>query len=202
MRTPVPARFLLFWLCLLGLALCLAMVWDGIVWRWFAVVFGVLVLIGLIDLAARRHTLRRNFPITAHLRTFFEFFRPMLRQYVVESDYEEVPYSHMQRSIVYQRAKNVEDKRPFGSELDLYADNYAWINHSMAPAKIDEHDFRVTIGGPQCTRPYSASVFNISAMSFGSLSPNAVRALNAGAKKGAFAHDTGEGGVSPYHREN
>jgi glutamate synthase domain-containing protein 2 len=99
----------------------------------------------------------------------------------------------MQRAIVYQRSKNVEDKRPFGTELDLYADNYEWINHSMAPAKIDTHDFRVTIGGPQCAQPYSASVFNISAMSFGSLSANAIRSLNAGAKLGNFYHDTGEG---------
>jgi glutamate synthase domain-containing protein 2 len=201
MRTPVPSRFLLFWFCVLVCALSLAMLWDGIVWRWLAAIFGVLVLVGLIDMTARRHTLRRNFPITAHFRTFFEFFRPMLRQYVVESDYEEVPYSHMQRSIVYQRAKNVEDKRPFGSELDLYADNYEWINHSMAPAKIDTHDFRVTIGGPQCAQLYSASVFNISAMSFGSLSANAIRALNAGAKRGNFYHDTGEGSLSRYHRE-
>ncbi len=201
MRTPVPARSLLFWICAAGLALSLAMLWDGIVWRWFAAFFGVLVLIGLIDLTARRHTLRRNFPITAHIRTFFEFFRPMLRQYVVESDYEEVPFSHMQRSIVYQRSKNVEDKRPFGTELDVYADHYEWINHSMAPAKIDTHDFRITIGGPQCTQPYSASVFNISAMSFGSLSANAIRALNAGAKLGNFYHDTGEGSLSRYHRE-
>ena len=201
MRTPVPARFLLFWFCAAGPRAVVAMLWDGVAWRWFAAFFAVLVLIGLIDMAARRHTLRRNFPITAHIRTFFEFFRPMLRQYVVESDYEEVPFSHMQRSIVYQRSKNVEDKRPFGTELDVYADHYEWINHSMAPAKIDSHDFRITIGGPQCTQPYSASVFNISAMSFGSLSANAIRALNAGAKLGNFYHDTGEGSLSRYHRE-
>jgi glutamate synthase domain-containing protein 2 len=201
MRAPVPARFLLFWICALGLALSLALSWNSIAWRWLAAFFGVLVLIAVIDMTARRHTLRRNFPITAHIRTFFEFFRPMLRQYVVESDYEEVPFSHMQRSIVYQRSKNVEDKRPFGTELDVYADHYEWINHSMAPAKIDSHDFRITIGGPQCTQPYSASVFNISAMSFGSLSANAIRALNAGAKLGNFYHDTGEGSLSRYHRE-
>ena len=201
MRTPVPSRFLLFWFCVLGLALCVAMLGDGIAWRWLAAVFAALVVLGLLDMAARRHTLRRNFPVTAHVRTFFEFFRPMLRQYVVESDTEEVPFSHVQRAIVYQRAKNVEDKRPFGTELDLYADHYEWINHSMAPAKIDSHDFRLTIGGPQCAQPYSASVFNISAMSFGSLSANAIRALNAGAKAGNFYHDTGEGSLSRYHRE-
>jgi glutamate synthase domain-containing protein 2 len=201
MRTPVPARFLLFSICVLGLALSIAMLWDSIAWRWSAAIFATLVLVGLIDMTAWRHTLRRNFPITAHVRTFFEFFRPMLRQYVVESDMEEVPFSHMQRSIVYQRSKNVEDTRPFGSELDLYADNYEWINHSMAPSKIDSHDFRLKIGGPQCAQPYSASVFNISAMSFGSLSANAIRSLNAGAKLGNFYHDTGEGSLSRYHRE-
>jgi glutamate synthase domain-containing protein 2 len=145
--------------------------------------------------------LRRNYPITAHIRTFFEFFRPMLRQYIVESDTEEVPFSHVQRSIVYQRAKNVLDKRPFGTELDVYATQYEWINHSLAPAQIDSHDFRITVGGRQCRQPYSASVFNISAMSFGALSANAIRALNEGARRGRFYHDTGEGSISIYHRE-
>ena len=201
MRTPVPSRYLLFSVCVLVLIGSLILWRDGIAWRIVAVISAALVVLGLIDMAARRHTLRRNFPITVHVRTFFEFFRPMLRQYVVESDTEEVPFSHVQRAIVYQRAKNVEDKRPFGTELDLYADHYEWINHSMAPAKIDTHDFRVTIGGPQCTQPYSASVFNISAMSFGSLSANAIRALNEGARRGGFYHDTGEGSLSRYHRE-
>jgi glutamate synthase domain-containing protein 2 len=125
----------------------------------------------------------------------------MLRQYIVESDTEEVPFSHVQRSIVYQRAKNVLDKRPFGTELDVYATQYEWINHSLAPAQIDSHDFRITVGGRQCRQPYSASVFNISAMSFGALSANAIRALNEGARRGRFYHDTGEGSISIYHRE-
>jgi glutamate synthase domain-containing protein 2 len=198
----LPSRYLPFALCVVVLAASLAMLWDGYVWRWLAGISGFLCVVGLIDLTAYRHTLRRNFPITAHLRTFFEYFRPMLRQYVVESDNEEVPFSHSQRSLAYQRAKNVLDKRPFGTELDLYATQYEWINHSLAPAKIDSHDFRLTIGGPQCTQPYSASVFNISAMSFGALSANAIRALNEGARRGGFYHDTGEGSISKYHREN
>jgi len=198
----LPSRYVPFVLCLVLCALSLAMLWDGVVWRWLAGISGALSVMGLIDLMQTRSTLRRNFPITSHIRTFFEFFRPMLRQYVVESDTEEVPYSHAQRAIVYQRAKNVLDKRPFGTELDLYADHYEWINHSLAPAKIDSHDFRITIGGPQCTQPYSASVFNISAMSFGALSANAIRALNEGARRGGFYHDTGEGSLSAYHREN
>ena len=120
----LPQRYLPFAVCVLVFAVSLAMLWDGQIWRWLAAISGALVLVGVFDLLARRHTLRRNFPITAHLRTFFEYFRPMLRQYVVESDYEEVPFSHMQRSIAYQRAKNVLDKRPFGSELDMYATQY------------------------------------------------------------------------------
>ncbi|HZX90608.1 MAG TPA: glutamate synthase-related protein, partial [Rudaea sp.] len=200
----LPVRFLPFVACLavFALALALAISWDSVFWRWIAAISGVLCLVGVVDISARRHTLRRNFPVTAHLRTFFEYFRPMLRQYVVESDYEEVPFSHMQRSIAYQRAKNVLDKRPFGTQLDVYATQYEWINHSLAPAHIDSHDFRIDIGGAQCSKPYSASVFNISAMSFGSLSANAIRALNEGARRGGFYHDTGEGSISPYHREN
>jgi glutamate synthase domain-containing protein 2 len=202
MQKLLPARYLPFALCVVAFALSLAMLWDGIVWRWLAAISGVLCAVGLFDLAQSKSTLRRNFPITAHIRTFFEYFRPMLRQYVVESDTEEVPYSHAQRSLVYQRSKNVEDKRPFGTELDLYATQYEWINHSLAPAKIDSQDFRVTVGGASCTQPYSVSVFNISAMSFGALSANAIRALNEGARRGGFYHDTGEGSISRYHREN
>jgi len=198
----LPSRYLPFALCLGICVLSLTMFRDGAVWRWLAAISGVLSLVGIIDMAQRRSTLRRNFPVSAHIRTFFEYFRPMLRQYVVESDTEEVPFSHAQRSIAYQRAKNVLDKRPFGTELDVYATQYEWINHSLAPARIDSHDFRVVLGGPQCAQPYSASVFNISAMSFGALSANAIRALNEGARRGGFYHDTGEGSLSDYHREN
>jgi len=198
----LPSRFITFALCLGVFLLSLAMLGHGIVWRWLAAISAALSMVGVLDVTQRKSTLRRNFPISAHIRTFFEYFRPMLRQYVVESDTEEVPFSHVQRSIAYQRAKNVLDVRPFGTELDVYATQYEWINHSLAPAKIDSHDFRIAIGGPQCTQPYSASVFNISAMSFGALSANAIRALNEGARRGGFYHDTGEGSLSQYHREN
>src|SRR4051794_18123951 len=173
MHKLLPSRFVPFVLCLAICAISLSMLSDGVVWRCLAAISGALSVVGVLDVAQRKSTLRRNFPISAHIRTFFEYFRPMLRQYVVESDTEEVPFSHVQRSIAYQRAKNVLDVRPFGTELDVYATQYEWINHSMAPAKIDSHDFRITIGGPQCAQPYSASVFNISAMSFGALSANA-----------------------------
>jgi len=171
-------------------------------WQVLAALCGVLTAIGLADLLQKHSTLRRNYPLLAHIRFFFERIRPMLRQYVVESDNEEVPFSHVQRAIVKQRAKNALDVRPFGTELDVYAERYEWINHSIVPSLIDSHDFRVTVGGPECTQPYSCSVFNISAMSFGAISPNAIRALNEGARRGGFYHDTGEGSLSSYHREN
>jgi glutamate synthase domain-containing protein 2 len=125
-----------------------------------------------------------------------------MRQYFFESEKDGMPFSRDIRAVVYQRAKMQLDKRPFGTQEDVYKEGYEWMHHSVSPKTSSAEKFRVTVGGPDCTKPYSASVFNISAMSFGALSPNAVRSLNAGAKKGSFAHDTGEGGVSPYHREN
>ena len=145
----------------------------------------------------------RNYPISAHLRFLLEEIRPEMRQYFFESEKDGMPFSAATpASVIYQRAKMVLDKRPFGTQEDVYREGYEWMHHSMAPKPHAEEKFRITIGGPDCKKPYSASVFNISAMSFGALSPNAIRALNAGARKGGFAHDTGEGGVSPYHREN
>jgi glutamate synthase domain-containing protein 2 len=149
-----------------------------------------------------KHTVLRNYPLIGHLRFLLEFIRPEIRQYFIEAENEETPFSRQQRSIVYQRAKGEADKRPFGTQLDTHVEGYEWINHSLAPTSIASHDFRVTVGSsPSCTQPYNASVFNISAMSFGAMSGNAIRALNGGAKKGGFAHDTGEGSISPYHRE-
>ena len=166
------------------------------------VVFAALSVLGIHDLLQKQHAVLRNYPISAHLRFLLEEIRPEMRQYFFESETDGKPFSRDRRAVIYQRAKMVLDKRPFGTQEEVYSDGFEWLNHSVAPKpQADEH-FRITIGGPDCTKPYSASVFNISAMSFGALSPNAIRALNAGAKKGNFAHDTGEGGVSPYHREN
>ena len=125
-----------------------------------------------------------------------------MRQYFFEDEKDGMPFSRDKRAVVYQRAKMALDKRPFGTQYDVYSDGYEWLRHSIAPKPVATEPFRIAVGGPDCARPYSASVFNISAMSFGALSPNAVRALNGGAKKGGFAHDTGEGGFSPYHREH
>jgi glutamate synthase domain-containing protein 2 len=170
------------------------------VWLWPTALFAALSLLGLLDYLQPRQAIRRNYPVLSHFRFFFEFIRPEIRQYFLESDTEELPFSRAQRSIIYQRAKNAVDKRPFGTQLSVYEPHYEWINHSIAPAEIDSHDFRIDIGGPHCRKPYSASVFNISAMSFGALSANAVLALNEAAKRGNFYHDTGEGSISPYHR--
>jgi len=162
-----------------------------------------LVGLGLRDVRQRRHSVLRNYPVIGHLRFLLEYIRPEMRQYFLESDNEAAPFSRQQRSLVYQRAKGESDKRPFGTQLDVHANGYEWINHSIAPSVLASHDFRVDIGTSQrssCTRPYSASIFNISAMSFGALSANAILALNAGAKRGRFAHDTGEGSISRHHR--
>ncbi len=169
---------------------------------WGVLIFGLLSALGTWDILQTHHSVLRNYPIVAHLRFVFEGLRPELRQYFFESNLSGAPFNREQRSLVYQRAKNTVDKLPFGTELDVYGDEYAWLNHSASPVPVSKAAFRIDIGGPQCGKPYSASVYNISAMSFGALSANAIRALNKGAKMGKFAHDTGEGGLSRYHREN
>ena len=166
-----------------------------------ALVFAGLSLVGLVDYLQTPQAIRRNYPVLAHFRFFFEYIRPEIRQYFIEADREELPFSRAQRSIVYQRAKGSIDKRPFGTQLDLYEPRYEWMNHSIAPTEIESHDFRIQIGDVNCAQPYSASVFNVSAMSFGALSANAILALNEGARRGGFFHDTGEGSISRYHRE-
>lgn len=169
-------------------------------WPWL-LVLAALSLIGTRDLLQTRSTLRRNYPLIGHLRYLLESIGPEIRQYFIQSDTEEAPFSRRQRALVYQRAKNVVDVVPFGTEFDVYRPDYEWINHSMLPTEIASHDFRVTVGA-ESAQPYDVSVLNISAMSFGSLSANAIRALNAGARRGGFYHDTGEGSLSSYHREN
>jgi glutamate synthase domain-containing protein 2 len=171
---------------------------------WFLMPFaicGVLSLIGIWDIFQTKQSLRRNYPIMAHMRFMLEKIRPEIRQYFLESELDGTPFNRNNRSIVYQRAKGQLDKRPFGTQQDIYSSNFEWINHSLVPVPAVNHDLRVTVGGPDCKQPYSLSLFNISAMSFGSLSANAIRSLNKGAKLGNFAHDTGEGGFSRHHKE-
>jgi glutamate synthase domain-containing protein 2 len=161
----------------------------------------VLVALGIWDMIQTSHSLKRNYPILANLRFVLEKIRPEIRQYFLESETDGTPFNRAKRSVVYQRAKGQLDKRPFGTQQDIYGSNFEWINHSLAPRPSDGHNFRVVVGGPDCREPYSLSLLNVSAMSFGALSANAIRALNKGAKMGGFAHDTGEGGLSTYHRE-
>ncbi len=204
-----PIRFTALGLSGLGLLLSLfALVGLGAGGGAFAL-FAALVAVGIFDLQQSKSSILRNYPIIGHLRFLLEFIRPEIRQYFIESDTDATPFSRAQRSLVYQRAKGEPDKRPFGTQLDVHAEGYEWMNHSVAPSKIASHDFRVWIGGEPgaaaegaqpCTQPYHASIFNISAMSFGALSANAILSLNAGAKRGGFAHDTGEGSISVHHR--
>jgi glutamate synthase domain-containing protein 2 len=206
LRLAFSPRFVVYSLCILATAVLLVTVLV------YPPAFDVAALplaasvglaaLGTYDVFQARHALRRNYPIAAHLRFLFEAMRPEMRQYFFESDKDGTPFSRDKRSVVYQRAKTVLDKRPFGTQYDVYAEGFEWVRHSMVPRPLAAEPFRVRIGGPDCTRPYDASVFNISAMSFGALSANAIRALNKGARAGGFAHDTGEGGFSDYHREH
>jgi glutamate synthase domain-containing protein 2 len=199
LNADYPLRYTPFVLCIFFTLLCVfTIVGFGIGWLLF-VVFAGLSALGFYDLKQTKRSILRNYPVVGHLRFMLEFIRPEIRQYFVESDAEATPFSRSQRSLVYQRAKGESDKRPFGTQLDVKAIGYEWINHSIAPTMLASHDFRITIGA-DCAQPYSASIFNISAMSFGALSANAILALNSGAKKGGFAHDTGEGSISEHHR--
>jgi glutamate synthase domain-containing protein 2 len=170
-------------------------------WGWALAIAAGVAVIGTADLLQRKSTLRRNYPVLAHFRYGLESIGPEMRQYFIESDTAETPFSRQQRALVYQRSKSVRDTRPFGTLHDVYDVDYEWINHSLSPATIESDDFRVDVG-IDCAKPYSASVFNISAMSWGALSAAAIRALNEGARRGHFYHDTGEGSISPYHLEN
>ena len=161
-----------------------------------------LLLLGIRDFFQPSHSLLRNYPLLARARWIAEELRPELYQYFVESDLDGRPFNRNIRSLVYERAKDQHDEYPFGTLMDVYEAGYEWFNHSIAPKKASEEPFRVQIGGPQCTQPYSMAMLNVSAMSFGSLSGNAVLALNKGAKLGGFAHDTGEGGLTEYHQKH
>jgi glutamate synthase domain-containing protein 2 len=173
-------------------------------WLLAEIVLVPLVLLGIYDYFQPKHSILRNYPLAGRMRFLLEGMGPELHQYLVENDTDGRPFDRDTRSVIYQRAKNVADKKPFGTERNVYDAGYSWLNHSISPRPMvadPEADLRVIIGGPQCTQPYSASVLNISAMSFGALGEAAVRAMNQGAKAGGFAHDTGEGGLSKYHAE-
>ena len=159
---------------------------------------------GLYDMYQSQHTIRRNFPLLGRMRYLLEAIGPEMRQYFIETDTEGKPFNRLQRSLVYERSKKAIDSQPFGTQLNVYDEGYEWINHSIRAVSFSEinENPRVTIGSSQCEKPYDASLFNISAMSYGALSKNAILALNSGAKQGGFYHNTGEGGLSPYHLQN
>lgn len=195
------ARYSVFIALVAGALLSLVLSFtDQAAWLIVFCVLFPLVLVGVFDITQSEHSLLRNYPVIGSARWVFEALRPYLRQYLMEDDLSERPFNRDERSIVYARAKNEEDRQPFGTELDTYSAEYEWMTHSLAPEPVAHEPFRVSVGGPACAKPYSASVLNISAMSFGSLGRNAIEALNLGAKTGGFYHDTGEGGFSPYHR--
>ncbi len=159
-------------------------------------------VVGIYDLLQTNRAVLKNYPLIARMRFLLEGIRPEIRQYFLESDHDEVPYSREQRALVYRRAKGIEGLRPFGTLKNVNTVGHEWINHSISPTHIDSSDFRVTIGGEQCRKPYSSSLLNISGMSFGALSPTAIEALNRGAHEGGFAHTTGEGSISRYHQKH
>lgn len=191
--------FIIFFAVVLAFTAALGFFWPHCFWS-LVVTVPVMVL-GIYDLLQTKHAILRNFPVLGHFRFLMEFIRPEIQQYFVESDINGRPFTREQRSLVYQRAKAERETMPFGTPLDVNAPGYEWVEHSIAALDREAVDLRLIVGNAQCRKPYSASILNISAMSYGALSPNAILALNEGAKKGGFAHNTGEGGLSPYHEQ-
>ncbi|MGR9116401.1 MAG: FMN-binding glutamate synthase family protein [Gammaproteobacteria bacterium] len=194
-------QFILFNASALLIILSTAFFWSPALWA-LAILIPVLVL-GIYDMTQQRHSLLRNFPVVGRMRGLMESFRPMIQQYFIEPDTDGAPINRIFRSVIYQRAKRELDTVPYGTKFDVYRVGYEWIGHSLAARNLTEinKDLRVTVGGSRCKQPYEASILNISAMSFGALSQNAIKALNGGAQLGGFAHNTGEGGLSEYHLE-
>ncbi|MBS3799835.1 MAG: FMN-binding glutamate synthase family protein [Thioalkalivibrio sp.] len=195
-------RYWFFAISLIILALVgvITLFWPPMAWTLVAIV--PLLVLGVRDSLQRNHTVLRNFPVIGHGRYFMEMVRPEIQQYFIENNVDAFPIEREFRSVVYQRAKGELETRPFGTQRDVYRVGYEWAAHSIAALSPPAEEPRVIIGGPDCHQPYSASLLNISAMSYGAISKNAVLALNHGAKKGNFAHNTGEGGISPYHLED
>lgn len=178
------------------------LIWEPVLWS--LILTAPIILLGFYDLTQRRQTILRNFPVLGHFRYMLEAIRPEIMQYFVETDTQGRPINRMYRSMIYQRAKDVTDTVPFGTQMDVYRSGYEWMDHSMYAidkAQVDSSP-RVSVGSKHCTKSYSASLLNVSAMSYGSLSKNAVLALNKGAEIGAFAQNTGEGSISPFHLES
>jgi glutamate synthase domain-containing protein 2 len=192
-------NFLIFSAAAVLLCVVLGMILQQFFWMLLPLLG--LIGVGLYDMIQKKHTIWRNFPLVGRGRMLVEILRPPFQQYFIESETDGRPVNRMFRSVVYQRAKNELDTNPFGTKVDVYRIGYEWMDHSLSALHYEEKkpNLRVKVGGPNCTRPYDVSLLNISAMSYGALSNNAIEALNGGAKKGDFAHNTGEGGLSSYH---
>ncbi|HCG56796.1 MULTISPECIES: FMN-binding glutamate synthase family protein [Brevibacterium] len=188
------------------LSILVALGWAAAVgpWAWWVIgaLVAAVIVLAIYDLTQKKHAILRNYPVVGHLRFLLESLRPELQQYFIERNWDGRPFDRDTRSIVYERSKGIHGEKAFGTERDVNAAGYEYLTHSTAPVTAPSTAPRVMVGGPDCSQPYSMSLLNVSAMSFGALSPNAVRALNRGAEMGGFAHDTGEGGISPYHLEN
>ncbi len=193
MRNKFYGSFAFVLLCIF---LLLVMLHDV---RWFLLVLVPLIILYVYDITQTKHAILRNFPILGHLRFIFEFIRPEIQQYFIANDQEERPFDRQTRSLIYQRSKNIQDTIPFGTQRDILAVGYEWVLHSMNAKKAAEVEPRIIVGNAACKQLYDSSRLNISGMSFGALSANAVMAMNLSAKIGHFAQATGEGGLSPYH---
>ena len=195
----VKKIFVIISLMFLAIIIVVSFFWKQILWS--LILFGPLILLGFYDIIQKKHTIKKNFPVIGHLRYLMEAIRPEIMQYFVETDTQGRPINRLFRSLIYQRSKREIDTTPFGTQMDVYHTGYEWMDHSVYAKNYNEigKEHRVLVGSKDCTKPYSASILNISAMSFGSLSKNAVMAMNKGAKLGCFAQNTGEGGLSPYH---
>jgi glutamate synthase domain-containing protein 2 len=194
-------RYFLFNLVIVAIFILLIVGCYSPAYFWGLLITIPLLMLGVWDLLQSKHNLLHNYPITGHFRWMLEGVRPQIHQYIVESNTNGKPFNRDDRTVVYERAKKQGGLKPFGTEVDVYSNDYRWINHSITPKIYEKELYRITIGNDQCTQPYSSSVLNISAMSFGSISANAVLALNKGAQLGDFAHDTGEGSISEHHKK-
>ncbi len=181
----------------LPLTLLLGFFWPPI--HWLLVIVVPYVIVGAYDLMTTKHNVLNNYPVLGHFRYILEFVSPEIRQYFVETNESGRPFNRIVRALVYSRAKGQTDTQAFGTQYDITTVGYHRVNHSLAPKHAPDDEKRIMLGGPQCDQPYNASRLNVSAMSFGALSSNAIRALNGGARDGGFAHNTGEGGLSPHH---
>jgi glutamate synthase domain-containing protein 2 len=195
----MPSTFILVSVFILIFIASVQLIWPPILWA--LLICLPMMIVGLYDMLQSHHAIRRNFPLFGRGRWLMEGLRPYIRQYLLESDTDGTPISRMFRDIVYQRAKGARDTVPFGTRIDTYRTGYEWMGHSLSAIDVKsfDADLRVMIGGPDCSQPYSSSILNISAMSFGALSQNAILALNQGAQLGGFSHNTGEGGISSHH---